>query len=418
MALGTDTLRVVSPRSGASRRYAFVPPRFGRGIAGGAETLVGELARHLARRGESVEVFTTCARDNRTWENEFKPGVSEEDGVRVTRFPVDPRDLEVWIPKQISISEGMRLSVDDQLDWMTHSVNSSALYAHLAAHADDFDAIFFAPYLFGTTFWGSLACPEKAILIPCLHDEHYAYVDVISTMFRQARGSLFNAAPEMELARSLYGPIIGGEVGMGFDPHPEKYCESLEPYLKPGLQYLLYVGRKETGKNVQLLIDYFIEAKARGAIAPELALVIAGGGSFSDLHRPAALERQDIIDVAHVSERDKDRLIRHAALLCQPSTNESFSIVLMESWLLGTPVLVHAECQVTRHHVTQSGGGLYFGDAEDFTQVVSRLTTDLNLREQLAQAGQQYVNERYSWDAVLERFDQVLAQILESKTIS
>jgi len=64
------------------RRYAFVVPRFGEGIAGGAETLVGALARHLAQRGDRVEVFTTCARDNRTWENEFPPVMRSNSGFR------------------------------------------------------------------------------------------------------------------------------------------------------------------------------------------------------------------------------------------------------------------------------------------------------------------------------------------------
>jgi glycosyltransferase involved in cell wall biosynthesis len=388
------------------KRYAFVLPRFGAGIVGGAETLAGSLATKLAHRGDHVEVFTTCAKDNRTWENVFPAGVSIEGGVIVRRFPVDTRDLEKWVPLQIRISEGLRLSVEEQLSWMRESVNSEELYDHIYRHGLTFDAIFFAPYLFGTTFWGALIHPSRSVLIPCLHDEYFAYLEIMSVLFREVRGALFNALPERELAVRLYGAARGGEVGMGFEPHPTD--EVLEPYLDWCAPYILYVGRKETGKNVQLLIDYFISFKDRHPKLSDLRLVVLGGGSFTDLHRPHALERDDIIDLDHVSERDKQRLIQHSLCVCQPSVNESFSIVLMEAWLLSVPVLVHAGCDVTRHHAIQSGGGLYFGSQSDFDGVVHELVRNAGLAAQLGVAGRQYVKEQYSWERVLSRFDSVL----------
>jgi glycosyltransferase involved in cell wall biosynthesis len=394
------------------RRFAFVVPRFGESIAGGAETLVGALAQKLSQRGDSVQVLTTCARDNRTWANEFPPGEAVEFGLPVKRFPVDERNLNEWVPRQIKISEGMVLPLQEQFAWLHHGVNSRELYEYIAAKGADFEALFFAPYLFATTFWGALIHPARSYLIPCLHDEAYAYVEAIQGMFRQVRGAIFNAAPERELARSLYGDIKGGAVGMGFEPLPAGYAEALTPYFPVSFPYLVYVGRKETGKNVPQLIDYFIAGKDRGDIDPSVKLVIVGAGSFSDLHRPEALKRADIIDIVHVSERDKHRLIRHAMALCQPSCNESFSIVLMEAWLLGVPVLVHARCAVTKHHAIESGGGLYFATADDLSGVVRELFENAALRGALADAGGQYVRREYAWDAVLERFDRVMNEFL------
>ena len=51
-----------------------------------------------------------------------------------------------------------------------------------------------------------------------------------------------------------------------------------------------------------------------------------------------------------------------ASLLCQPSHNESFSLVIMESWLCGRPVLVSSQCAVTKDFAKRSNGGLYFKD--------------------------------------------------------
>lgn len=392
------------------RRYAFIVPRFGEGIIGGAETLVGELACRLAARGDSIHVLTTCARDNRTWENSFPEGESIERGVRVRRFRVDSRDLEKWIPLQIGISEGMRPGVDDQLTWMTHSVNSSGLYEYLRVRHDEYDALFFAPYLFGTTFWGAMVAPERSFLIPCLHDEHYAYLDIIRSMFRQVRGGLFNAIPEYQLACSLYGQIPGGEVGMGFEFEPFER-EDLKPFFADRFPYILYAGRKETGKNVQILIDHFCAGKDSGKLPAELKLVVAGGGSFSDLHRPAALLRGDVVDLSQVTDEEKLRLMKHALVLGQLSTNESFSIVLMESWLLGTPVVVHSQCAVTRHHAVESGGGLYAQTAEEFCAVIRQLCEEPELRDRLGDAGRAYVRQRYNWSAVLGRFDAVMERL-------
>jgi glycosyltransferase involved in cell wall biosynthesis len=295
---------------------------------------------------------------------------------------------------------------------MQHSVNSSALYRYILQVADSFDAIFFIPYLFGTTFWGSLLRPDKSYLIPCLHDESYAYTDVVASMFRQVCGAIFNAAPEQELANRLYGTIRGGAVGMGFVPPSEEEVAALTPYFEEHFPYIVYVGRKETGKNAHLLIDYFMESKDTATLPSNLKLVIAGGGSFSDLNRPAALERDDILDVGHLSEVDKKRVIKYAHALCQPSLNESFSIVLMEAWLLGTPIIVHADCEVTRYQATRSGGGLYFSSAKEFGGVASKICQDQDLREKMAAAGEKYVLTEYNWDSVIERFDNVMDSFL------
>jgi glycosyltransferase involved in cell wall biosynthesis len=334
-----------------------------------------------------------------------------EEGIRVHRFAVSLRNLDAWVPLQIRLSEGMRLSLDEQFTWMTESVNSLSMYAEIEKRSREFDALFFAPYLFGTTFWGSLIDPERSVLIPCLHDECYAYVDIIQSMFHQVRGALFNALPERDLARELYGGVRGGEVGMGFEILAPPSERTIQPYFKDLSPYLLYLGRKETGKNVHLLVDYFLELKGQGGAYESLKLAVVGGGSFSDLGRPHALERDDVIDLVHVTEEEKRALLRHCVALVQPSTNESFSIVLMEAWLEGVPVLVHGKCRVTRHHTIQSGGGLYFSTSEDFNAVVGTLLEQPELARELGESGYRYVAERYTWDAVCERFYRVMGEL-------
>lgn len=390
------------------KKLAFVLPRFGAGFMGGAESLCGELARELIRAGYCVEIFTTCARDNRTWENELPGGVDTVFDIPVRRFAVSDRDLETWVPLQIALSQGRQLSVDEQFSWMQHSVVSHELFGWIFKYGKQYDALIFAPYLFGTTFWGSQIYPDRSILLPCLHDEAYAYVDIIAEMFRTVRGCLFNATAEQRLCRRLYGDIRGGVVGMGFDLEIPRLPNS-RIHDRP---YLLYVGRKETGKNVHLLVDLFRWYLAAEP-SSELDLLIVGGGDFSDLHRETCAR---VIDMPRVSEVDKQRLMRDAVALVQPSVNESFSIVLMEAWRVGTPVIVNGHCAVTREHVEVSGGGLYFEDEKDFFGVVQRLVHDSDLNSELASEGWKYVQRDYRWEVVVDRFESTLSQLLPASS--
>lgn len=398
-----------------TNKFAFVVPRYGENIAGGCETLVREFAERLVKNGDDVDVLTTCAIDNRTWENALIEGESKENGVNVKKFLVDKRDLEKWIPYQISLSNNNMISISEQFSWMKNSVNSKNLYKYVKENSKKYRAIFFAPYLFGTTFWGALVCPEKSILIPCLHDEIYAYTDVIASMFRQVRGCVFNAKPEKKLACSLYGEDIkGSDVGMGFVLPSEEYQREMMPYFKDDFDYIVYVGRKETGKNVQVLVDYFVSSKDDGKFPKDLKLVIAGGGSFDDLERASAKKRDDIIDISYLSEVDKQRLIKYSLVLCQPSVNESFSIVIMEAWGLKVPVLVNAFCAVTNYHVAISCGGLSFANKNEFVLSIRTLLKEKKEKNfSKANAGYNYVKKEYNWDVVIERFYKTIDEILK-----
>jgi len=69
-------------------RIAFVVPRYGPDIIGGAETAARLLAEHLVSvKGWQVDVLTTCAEDFVTWDDVYPPGEEWIAGVRVVRIP-------------------------------------------------------------------------------------------------------------------------------------------------------------------------------------------------------------------------------------------------------------------------------------------------------------------------------------------
>jgi glycosyltransferase involved in cell wall biosynthesis len=381
-------------------------PRYGAEIGGGAETLMRSLMIDLHSRGEEIEIWTTTARDHRTWENYYPEGVTVEDGFKVRRFSVRSRNLDRFIELEIKLSSLGKLSLDEQLDWQANGVNSDSLYEHIQRFGADCDLLLFAPYLFPTSFWGALIHPEKSMLIPCLHDEQYAYLEIYSYLFNAVRGLIFNSAPEQALAESIYGNLgyKSSVVGMTFAPVevPAKYANPNKPDRKPDRGYLLYSGRKEQGKNLGLLLDYY--SYYREIVGEEaIDLVLIGAGEVDWRELPAG-----VIDRGFVSAEEKTKLMRDALVLIQPSQNESFSIVLMEAWLQGTPVLVHGGCAVTKYHVEKSGGGLYFENPFQFTEEIRLLTTKKELACRLGENGRNYVLTEYNQERVLDRFYQAI----------
>ena len=385
-----------------TRKIAFVVPRYGVESAGGAEVLAKSVAERLAADGNDVSVFTTCARDHFTWENYYKPGRETLNGVEVCRFPADPRDIGgEFCSLQERISRGMPAGRDEEEAWIRGSVHSRSLYDSIAARRDAFDCFIFLPYLFGTTWAGCAIAPDKSLIIPCLHDEPYARLAIFKEMSDRVRGMIFNTEPERALAVSLLGlaPEKGAVGGMGFVAMEEYRPERFRKKSGIGAPFITYAGRREQGKNTPLLVEYFRAFKNQHR--NELKLLFLGTG---DVAIPPELSR-DVIDLGYVKEELKHDCYAASLALCQPSTNESLSIVLMEAWLAGAPGLVKGTCAVTSFHCTQANGGLLFRDYCEFAECLLFLTEREGLREKLAAGGGRYVLREYSWEAVMKRFD-------------
>ena len=387
-------------------KLAWITPRFApEGIVGGAETLIRDLATTAAQAGHECHILTTCARDHFSWANEREPGTEEVDGLQVHYFNVnEDRDVGRFLEVQGRIDRGKEVSREDEETWVTNSVCSRDLCAFLEKEGPEFDAVLAGPYLFGITVQASRQLPEKFWLVPCLHDEPFARLEVIAEMFRSVKGCLFNAEPERDLARRLYdlSADFGEVVGMAMDPFKVDPGAFAKQHGIDG-PYVLYCGRREEGKNTHLLFEYMNTYCERrdGAVK----LVLAGSG---DLQPPDKL-RPHLVDAGFVSEQEKHEAMAGAAVFLHPSTNESFGIVLLEAWLAGTPALVHAKGEVLRWQCESAGAGLWFRYYPEFEAMLDRLLEDAALNRTLASNGADYVKRTYSRKAIAERLLRALA---------
>ncbi len=376
-------------------------PFFGESAAGGAEFAARSVAQHLAESDVDVDILTTCLRDlpHGLTNNIHPPGVSHDGPLTVRRFRAETPEMAPFDVLNDAIIDGGVLTPREELQFMSRNVNSLDLLRYMADHEADYDWFCFIPYLFGTTCYGVRVAPQKSVVIPCLHDEGYARLQSVRNAMANARRIVFNAEAEQRFARAAYGidDKRGIYVGLGVDTDIESKAARFRHQFGIDDPFVLYVGRRDTTKNVHTLMTYFERYKQTHP-AP-LKLVLIGPAEL-----PMTSVSSDMIDLGFVSVQEKRDAYAAAEVFCQPSLNESFSYVIMEAWLCGTPCLVHERCEVTHDHVVNSGGGLYFNDASDFNATLDRLLTDADLNARMAAAGQRYVLDNFSWETIVRRF--------------
>jgi glycosyltransferase involved in cell wall biosynthesis len=388
-----------------AERVAVVCPRFSEtGTVGGAETLLKRLAELAAADGRRVTILTTCATNHFTWDNSLPPGSRRVGDIEVHFFPVDTdRDVGTFLRIQQAISQRGTFTVEEERLWIRNSVNSRALLNHLCGHGADYDRILAGPYLFGLTFFAGQVHPQKTVLVPCLHDEPFAHLVIMRELFGTVSGFAFNTEPERDLARRLFALPVEkcAVVGMDIEPFeadPAAFARA-HGVDRP---YVLYSGRREGGKGTPLLCEYLQTFRER--TGEDIELVFTGSGP---IEAPAELQPH-ILDVGFVSDREKHEAMAGAVSFIHPSVNESLGIVLLESWLAGTPALVHAGSEVLRWQCLRSNGGLWFRHYPDFEQELLLLLRNPDLRKRLGAAGREYVRREYARAAIQQRLFAVL----------
>jgi glycosyltransferase involved in cell wall biosynthesis len=379
-------------------RVAIVVPRHGPDIAGGAETLARGFAEEAARRGWTVEVWTTCARSHYTWENAYPTGHEESQGVTIHRFPITAWNPGRQAELYVRLTTQGHLPVADQYAWLESGAHSAPLYEHISQHAAEFDAVVVLPYSTPLMHYAAWAAPERVVVWPCLHDEPYAYMEPVRLLLESVWGVMFLSPEERHLAtrRLNMHPhnigVVGGGVSLTSavaDP----------PGLEKPPSGLLYVGRLEEGKGLPMLYDYVrCYADEDGGIR----LVVLGQGPVEPPPHPAFEYR------GFVAEAEKTLAYASTLALCQPSINESFSLTIMEAWLAARPVLVHGDCAVTQGHVQRSKGGLWFRTYEEFAGAVKWLQANPALAARMGENGRRYVSSNYTWEAVVARFERLV----------
>ena len=391
------------------KKIGFVIPWYGENIPGGAENSLKGIVEHLRNAGMDVEILTTRVKQfDSDWnKNYYSKGIQLINNVPVRRFNVTKGNRRNFGDVNLKLMNHLPITYEEEEIFLRECVNSKALYGYIREHQAEYDLFVFTPYMFGTTYYGVQEVREKAVLIPCFHDESYFYMKHFKEGFSKVKGMVFMSEPEKLLAESAYQIEDVQKAVLGTGVNTENIGNAIAFRKKYNINkpFLLYAGRKDAGKNVNLLLEYYKNYVLRKG--SDIELVLIGGGQ---------IDIPDVIcshvhDLGYLPIQDKYDAYAAALALCNPSNNESFSIVIMESWICGRPVLVSEKCAVTKDFVKRAQGGLYFKDYADFEGTLNYFLQHGNVAEIMGQNGKCFVKQNFAWDVIRDRYTEFFLQI-------
>jgi glycosyltransferase involved in cell wall biosynthesis len=385
-------------------KVAFVVQRYGPEVVGGAELHCRWIAEHVAGRHE-VSVLTTTAIDYLSWHNVLPAGESVANGVTVRRFPVArERRIETFDPvaNQVCFFEH---TDEEERRWLEeHGPVCPTLVDHLRRHEGSYDAIVFFSYRYWTTYFGMQVAPHKSLLVPTAEHDRVLYLRLFREFFRRPAAIVFNTLEEKELIERVTGNegLPGEVVGTGIDRPAAVPVDEVARRLDLLGDYFVYVGRIEPEKGCAVMIDHFLRWQRETRSKATLALFGRSTMSFS--------ENAHVRLMGVVPDGEKLAAIARARALVMPSRHESLSMVVLESWLMGRPVLVNGDCEVLRGQVLRANGGLYYRRYEEFAAAMDLLVGEQALADRLGSQGRAYFEQNYAWERVMEKYERLLAR--------
>ena len=417
-------------------KFAFVTPRYGADIGTGSEHACRLIAEHVSERHD-VDVLTTCARDHRTWKNEYFEGSDRVRGVLVRRFAVSQVPDHIGFDVLSQRLQTTAHSRAEELEWVRlHGPWSPGLIDYLKRANRSYDVLVFFGLSHPLTVHGLEIAPERSVLFPYLQLQPAMRFGLWPDVVRSVRGLGFFSESERRLLHSYLGVRHACEevVGIGVDPPPqqsyprhqqdpndtitddddtgnEDESEAAEYLAGRGIpfkrrhrlygRFALYGGRVESDNGCEEMLEYF---DAFAASDSDATLVLMG------LKMMKVPEEPYLRLAGVIPDRDRMTAYEAADVTIAPASDDLLAQPLLESLAVGTPVLASARNTAAVEHCRRAGAGLYYGNREEFVGALHLLIANAQLREKLGGNGRAYIRSHHRWDNVLGRFDRLISR--------
>jgi glycosyltransferase involved in cell wall biosynthesis len=381
-----------------------VVQRYGE-VPGGAEAHARSVVRRL-RPHFAIEVATTNSTDYLTWKSDLTAGLDQVDGVTVRRFPVErPRAWNFKLYERRAFRAGHTL--DDERAFIdAQGPYAPELLEFLFRRGRDYDHVLFFTYIYYPTVLGLPLVPERAVLVPTAHEESAIGLAAYKPVFNGPRAIAYNTEEERRMVwRRFRNQRVSNEiVGVGIDVPAERNATRFRE--KHGITgpYLLYVGRIGVSKGSRELFAIYDRWRTSDP-AHDVALVLIGDAEM------AVPKTSGIVHLGRLGEQDKWDALAGCSAFVMPSLLESLSLVTLEAWAAGRPVIVDARSAVLAGMTRRAGAGLAYRSGAEFAEICELLTDDPALSDRLGRSGAEFVVRTYTWPRVVETYIDLFAEV-------
>jgi glycosyltransferase involved in cell wall biosynthesis len=172
--------------------------------------------------------------------------------------------------------------------------------------------------------------------------------------------------------------------------------------------YFIFVGRLERIKGLQTLIQLW----ERG---PDVDLLVVGTGTYEPELRKLAASNNRIRFLGPASQSELGALYFHALACIVPSiTYETFGLIVIESFARKTPVIVR-DLGALPELVHDSNGGFVYRTDEELVAAMHRIAKAPKLRSDLGENGYRALIKRWSREAHMDLYFDVLRRVATKK---
>jgi glycosyltransferase involved in cell wall biosynthesis len=394
---------------------------------GGSQWLTQQLAEGCVRRhGDTATVFTTNAVSTASfWGSRdplLPPGEERINGVTVRRFPFVTR-LRTLRMAAASLAYRLRLPGNDWLRTCYQGPIVPGLAAAVAASGADvvFATAFPLRHMYDALA-GARSSGIPLVYLGALHlDDRWGYDRAsIYRAIAQCSAYIAHTAAERDhlVARGIAAAKIV-EIGAGVDVGLFAAADGARIRREFGVGDRLVVGA--LGKQVERKrYDVLLAAMERvWQVHPTAVLLIAGAtGSYTpallaEVQRINASQPGRVVVLSDFAEAEKADILAAMDVFVLASGLESFGIAFVEAWACRRPV-IGVETPAIASLIDRGRDGLLtpYGDPAALAEAVQALLAAPAQRQALGEAGHAKVQQRYTWDVIVDTVRAVYSRVL------
>jgi len=175
----------------------------------------------------------------------------------------------------------------------------------------------------------------------------------------------------------------------------------------------VFVGRLVYAKGAQDIISIFPRIKAKQSNAK--ILIIGDGPYKAKLKDMICSEhKDDIIFLGTKTQNEIVGFLNVADIFVNLSYSEGFGITVLEAGAVGVPIIatrVGGVPELINNYET--GISIKPGDYEKLYRTIVELFDDEDLRKKLSDGIMTEVKNNYSWDTVIEKYEQLFERCIK-----